>query len=142
MKQALIFAVALWAVLNAAYFVVVSNIVRGRSGGYLTALIVPETGVHITSAEAAIAAARAYCKSNAAMYGPDSDAVRILANPLRAHFDGYAWAVEPSDDTKRFLAVLPARGESYPSCQFNLPPSSWQPVTLSNSGRRRSGAFP
>jgi len=111
-------AVAIYAFISIDYYLTTSSITQ-KSGQYDYLDATAPSGPFsppIETESAAIAAARTACQSRTESYG--SEAVRILANPLHAHRDGDAWVVEPADDSKTFLAALPASGQGMPLCDF------------------------
>jgi hypothetical protein len=114
----LLFALGVYAFIALDYHLTTSTITQ-RSGqyDYLDATApAGQFSAPIENESAAIAAARTACQSRTENYG--SEAVRTLANPLQAHKDGNAWVVEPADDSKTFLAALPASGQGTPLCDF------------------------
>jgi hypothetical protein len=112
-------AIAAYAFISLDYYLTTSSITE-KSGkyDYLEAQTPAGQGFSppIESESAAIAAARTACRSRTESYG--SEAVRTLVNPLRAHEEGDTWVVEPADDSKTFLAALPASGQGMPLCDF------------------------
>ena len=141
-----LFAIALYGALALDYYMTGSAITQ-KTGQY----DYPETlapagqgfSAPIETESAAIEAARTACKSKTESYGSEGE--RALANPLHARKDGDAWVVEPADDSKTFLAALPASGQGIPLCEFT---PHWEMATPFGSNapgarfHKRQYAFP